>query len=87
VVLAAYRDGVSTEGKNPSQRSALLALLCAPEGHRGVKLSRAELNRFTTWLDTYGQRAGAFSPEQEQDLERLRREWRDLLTAVKGGRP
>ena len=84
-MLAAYREGVSTEGKNPAQRSALLAFLCTPDGHRGVKLSRAELDRFTTWLDTYGQRAGAFSLEQEQDLERLRNEWRELL-ATSGGR-
>jgi hypothetical protein len=81
IVLAAYRDGVSTEGRNPARCSPLLSLLAAPEGHRGVKLSRADLDRFTTWLDTYGQRAGAFSPEQEEDLERLRREWADLLAA------
>ena len=87
LVLAAYREGVSTEGKNPAQRSALLALLAAPDGHHGVKLSRADLDRFATWLDTYGQRAGAFSPEQETDLERLRREWKALLTTAHGGQP
>ena len=87
LVLAAYREGVSTEGKNPAQRSALLALLAAPDGHYGVKLSHADLDRFATWLDTYGQRAGAFSPEQETDLERLRREWKALLTTAHGAQP
>ena len=87
LVLAAYREGISTEGRNPAQRSALLALLAAPGGHHGVKLARADLDRFTTWLDTYGQRAGAFSSEQETDLERLRREWKALLTTAHGGRP
>lgn len=87
LVLAAYREGVSTEGKNPAQRSALLALLATPDGHHGVKLSRADLDRFTTWLDTYGQHTGAFSPEQEADLERLRGEWKELLTATTGDRP
>jgi len=93
-VLAAYREGVSTEGRNPALRSSLLALLAAPDGHHGVKLTRADLDRFTTWLDTYGQRAGAFSPEQEEDLHRLRREWTDLLATPifsqapsAGGRP
>lgn len=80
LVLAAYREGVSTEGRNPAQRSALLGLLKAPGGHQGVTLARADLDRFVTWLDTYGQRAGAFSVEQESDLEQLRRDWAGLLT-------
>ena len=81
VVLAAYREGVSTEGKNPAQRSDLLKLLCGPDGHRGIKLTRHELDCFSTWLDTYGQRGGAFSAEQENELKRLRYEWRELLSA------
>lgn len=87
LVLAAYRDGVSAEGNPPSQRSAWLALLTAPETHHAVALSRADLDRLTTWLDTYGQRAGAFSPEQETDLKRLRHEWKDLLTVANGRLP
>jgi hypothetical protein len=79
VVLSAYREGISTEGRNPAHRSALLGLLAAPAGHYGVKLDRGDIDRFTTWLDTYGQRAGAFSREQEDDLERLKHEWKGLL--------
>jgi len=79
VVLAAYREGVSTEGKNPAQHSALLAVLSAPGGHYGVKLTRAELDRFTTWLDTYGQRLGSFSDEQEQSLLKLKQSCAALL--------
>ncbi|MFA6545511.1 MAG: discoidin domain-containing protein [Limisphaerales bacterium] len=70
-VLAAYREGVSTEGQNPAQRSALLAMLSDPAGHAGVKLNRDGLDRFATWLDTYGQRQGAFSDEQEKHLVEL----------------
>jgi hypothetical protein len=77
-VLAAYREGVSTEGKNPAQRSPLLAELLGPGGHHGVILDRATLDRITTWLDTYGQRQGHFSDEQERELDRLRRIWADL---------
>lgn len=76
-VLLAYREGVSTEGRNPAQNSAVLALLCAPDGHAGVKLDRDSLDRFVTWIDTYGQRQGSFSEDQEQRLVALR----DELTA------
>ena len=79
LVLSAYREGVSTEGHNPAARSAVLRQIADPAGHHGVKLDRASLDRFITWMDTYAQRAGTFSPEQEQELERLRREWADLL--------
>ncbi len=71
-VLAAYREGYSTEGKNPAQHSAVLAKLTEPAGHAGVKLDRDSLDRFVTWLDTYGQRKGSFSEDQEQRLVVLR---------------
>lgn len=79
LVLAAYREGVSTEGHNPAVRSTVMRLLAEPAGHHGVKLDRASLDRFVTWMDTYAQRAGTFSPEQELELERLRRAWTELL--------
>ncbi len=79
LVLSAYRDGVSKEGRNLAMRSSVLRLLADPAGHHGVKLDRASLERFVTWMDTYAQRVGTFSPEQEQELERLRRRWADLL--------
>ena len=79
LVLSAYREGVSTEGHNPAVRSAVMRQLADPAGHHGVKLDRASLDRFVTWMDTYAQRAGTFSPEQEQEMERLRRAWADLL--------
>ena len=57
-------------------------------------LDRASLERFVTWMDTYAQRLGTFSPGQEQELERLRRAWADLLiepavrqTAARNERP
>lgn len=51
----------------------------APAGHHGVKLGRASLDLFTTWMDTYAQHAGTFSPEQEKEMERLRHAWAELL--------
>jgi len=82
LVIEAYREGISTESRNPAMRSGLLSLLTAPGGHEGTTLTAGELDRLVTWLDTYGQRAGAFSEEQERDLERLRLEWHDLLAAT-----
>ena len=79
LILSAYRDGVSTEGHTPAAQSSVLRLLNDPAGHYGVKLDHADLDRFITWMDTYAQRTGTFSPEQEQELERLRRAWVQLL--------
>lgn len=79
LILSGYRDGVSTEGGNPAMRSSVLRLLTDPAGHHGVKLDRSNRDRFITWMDTYAQRQGTFSPEQEQELTRLRRAWADLL--------
>lgn len=72
-VLAAYREGVSTEGRNPAQISPLLTRLGEKGGHYGVTLDAAARERFITWLDTYGQRLGHFSDEQERELIELKR--------------
>ncbi|MDA1275645.1 MAG: discoidin domain-containing protein [Verrucomicrobia bacterium] len=79
LVLSAYRAGVSAEGQNPAMQSSVLRLLADPAGHFGVHLNRASLDRFSTWMDTYAQRAGVFSSVQERELERLRLAWADLL--------
>jgi hypothetical protein len=81
LVLSAYREGVSTEGQNPAMRSSVLRMLTDPAGHHGIKLDRGNLDRLIVWMDTYAQRAGAFSLEQEAELENLRRAWADLLEA------
>jgi hypothetical protein len=60
--------------------SALLALLSSSEGHYKVKLDSGVRERFTVWMDTYAQRFGSFSPDQERRLEDLRRACADLLT-------
>jgi hypothetical protein len=62
--------------------SALLGLLSAPEGHYQVKLDPSARERFTIWMDTYAQRFGSFSAEQERRLEELRRACADLLTGT-----
>jgi hypothetical protein len=78
-VWAAYRRGYSIPGDGIAQRSALLALLDAPEGHYEVTLESDARERLLTWLDTYAQRLGHFSDEQERELIELRRASAGLL--------
>jgi mono/diheme cytochrome c family protein len=75
-----YHQGFSKPGEGLAATSALLALLSVPEGHYQVKLDPRARERFTVWMDTYAQRLGSFSTDQERRLEGLRRECVDLLT-------
>ena len=79
-VQRGYHLGFSKPGEGLAATSALLALLSAPEGHYQVKLDSSARDRFTVWMDTYAQRFGSFSPDQERRLEDLRRACADLLT-------
>jgi hypothetical protein len=76
-VAQRYREGSSKVNAGAAQTSPMLAML--REGHHGVKLEQDEWDRLITWMDTYGQRLGSFSPEQEQDLRDLRVAVADLL--------
>lgn len=78
-VMKGYREGISRPGEGLARTSVLLQWLDRAEGHRGVVLDPDSRERLTTWLDVYAQRVGAFSPEQEAELERLLREWADLV--------
>jgi hypothetical protein len=78
-VWAAYRRGFSATGDGIAQRSALWAMLEAPPGHHDVTLDTDARERLLTWLDTYAQRFGHFSDEQEQELIELRRASAGLL--------
>ncbi|MGD0899167.1 MAG: hypothetical protein ABR915_15125, partial [Thermoguttaceae bacterium] len=78
-VQAAYNLSRSIPGRGEAATSGLLMLLRDPQGHRGVRLDADALERLLTWMDTYAQRQGSFSPEQEQELLRLRRQWAALL--------
>jgi mono/diheme cytochrome c family protein len=69
-VVTYHRQGRSAPGTGPSRESALLRLLRA--GHHDVSLNADDWNRLVTWMDTYGQQLGSFSPAQEQQLIQLR---------------
>jgi hypothetical protein len=78
-VRARYYEGRSLVGQGAAAQSPLLALLRAEKPHHGVKLDADAQERLVTWLDTYGQRQGAFSDEQERALTDLRAQLGDLL--------
>ncbi|MBN1441877.1 MAG: discoidin domain-containing protein [Planctomycetes bacterium] len=80
-VLARYREGRSAAGDGESRRTPLLALLADPKGHQGVRLDAGEIERFIVWMDTYAQRLGSFSDDQEQRLIDLKQRCRHLLTS------
>jgi hypothetical protein len=77
-VWARYHQGISIEGRAPSILSPWLTHVREPGSHEGVALSPDDLERLLTWLDTYGQRLGAFSQTQEDELVALREHSRQL---------
>jgi len=75
----AFEKDRSEIGQCPARQSKLLALLTKQQGHEGVRLDSDSLNRLVTWMDTYAQRQGSFSPEQEQQLRQLKDKMAPLL--------
>ncbi len=78
-VMARYMEGYSTEGACAARTSALLAKVAGPKGHHGVKLDAAARERLITWMDTYAQRLGSFSEQQERELIEFRDRIEPLL--------
>jgi mono/diheme cytochrome c family protein len=76
--LARERDR-SLVGEMPARKSKLLALLTAAQGHEGVRIDPDGLERLATWMDTYAQRQGHYSREQERELAEFRRKLAPLL--------
>jgi hypothetical protein len=73
-IWARYHEGKSIPGRAPSALSAWLAHVRKVGSHESVALNPADLERLISWLDTYGQRLGAFSEAQEKELMALREE-------------
>jgi len=79
LVHADYRKGTSTEGNCVAANSAVMATLYGPKGHHKVKLSDDDRKRLIVWMDSYAQRAGSFSDDQELQLVELRRRYSHIL--------
>ncbi|MFH1264401.1 MAG: hypothetical protein ABIK89_01650, partial [Planctomycetota bacterium] len=76
-VQARYDARRSVAGACAAMASPLTKLLA--EDHYEVKLDDAELERLILWMDTYAQRGGSFSVEQEERLRELRKRLAPLL--------
>ena len=70
----------SLPGEGTAANSKLWKLLTQFGGHEGVELDANSTDRLVTWMDTYAQRTGHFSEEQEAKLAAFRRECAPLLT-------
>ncbi|MHC4201567.1 MAG: HzsA-related protein, partial [Planctomycetota bacterium] len=77
LVTRDYNGGYSRISAGVAKSSPVLALL--RKGHNKVKLDADAFERLVTWMDTYCQRQGHFSPEQERDIIELRRRSAALL--------
>jgi hypothetical protein len=75
----AFERDRSVPGQGTAANSKLWKLLTQADGHEGVQLDADSANRLVTWLDTYAQRTGHFSKEQEAKLAAFRRECAPLL--------
>jgi len=77
VVVARYKEQRSIAGQCEAQTNPVLKLL--RQGHYDVRLTPDDWSRLITWMDTLGQRAGHFSPQQEEQLRQLRHKLTSLL--------
>ncbi|MGE5296563.1 MAG: hypothetical protein ACM3VT_17220, partial [Solirubrobacterales bacterium] len=62
-----------------ARQSRLLALLRQDAAHKAVRLDEDSVERLVTWMDTYAQSQGHFSPEQERQLLAMKDRYRHLL--------
>ena len=76
-IMTRYRQGRSTPGECVARTSPLVELLQAT--HYDVQLTDDDWRRLFTWLDTYGQRLGSFSEDQEERLRDLRQRMAAVL--------
>ena len=79
--LAFERDK-SIPGENIAAKSRLMHVLLHPaeiEAHKTLAISTDERYRFAVWMDTYAHVIGSFSPQQEKELEILRKKYENLF--------
>ena len=66
-----YQEGRSIAGAGAARTNPLWKLL--DQNHYDVRLDDAERSRLIIWMDTYGQRSGAFDQRQGDQLRLLRK--------------
>ena len=79
--LAWERDK-SIPGETIAAQSRLLHVLLNPlevPSHEHLALSHDDIYRFVVWMDTYAHVIGSFSPQQDRELEMLRKQYEHLF--------
>ena len=79
VVRSRYGAGRSAAKDCIALRSPLGAMFLGDKPHQNVRLDADAMERIFLWLDTYAQRQGHFSKDQERRLAALRKAWAPLL--------
>ena len=74
-----FERDASEPGVGPALKSKLLSHLSQHKEHQKIRLSKDDLERIYTWMDTYGHIQGSFSPEQDQQLIALRDQYQFLF--------
>jgi len=67
-----FERDASIPGTCPASNSKLMKVITAEGGHHGLELSCEDIERLVTWMDTYAQRLGSFSKQQERQLCQFR---------------
>jgi len=80
----AFERDASVPGDGTAANSKLWKLLSQPEGHAGVALDADSTACLLTWMDTYAQRSGHYSAEQEVQITAFRRTCAPLLREEPG---
>lgn len=74
-----YEKDRSVAGDVPARKSGLMKIFAGETPHYGVRLTPAECYAVAVWMDTYAHRIGAFSAQQEEELEIFRQRIKTLL--------
>ena len=74
----AFEKDRSIPGDCAARQSKVLQLV-TDKDHYGARLDPDELDRLVTWMDTYANRTGSFSGEQEEQLRQFRQSVAHLL--------
>jgi hypothetical protein len=77
-VMARYNEGRSTPGACAAARNPMVQLI--KQNHYDVALATEDWQCLFTWLDTYGQKQGSFSEDQDNRLVQLRSRMKTLLS-------
>jgi hypothetical protein len=76
----AFERDRSIPNQAVAANSTLWKMLTRPGGHQQTELDPDSLDRLATWMDTYAQRQGHYSEQQEQDLLAFRHTLEPLLS-------